>query len=60
MLVGGLLQRFQRSGVEEKGHDLDEIMVLCLYQLVQKYVSLDGHSDSPALKFCAIARKLKV
>jgi len=39
--------------------NLDEIMVLCLYQLVQKDVSFDNHKTVSALKLCANARKFK-
>ena len=45
------------SATAHPHQNLDEIMALCLDQLVQKDVSLDGHSDSPAL--CASARKFK-
>lgn len=91
MLVCGLLQRFQRLGIEEKGHDADEgdavavgpglfvwiaghndlpevvadvteresLLFACFDKLVQKDVSLNGHSDSPTLKLRASARKFK-
>ena len=90
-MVCGLLQRFQRLGVEEKGHDADEgdavavgsglfvwiaghndfpevvadvteresLLFACFDKLVQKDVSLNGHSDSPTLKLRASARKFK-
>ena len=39
--------------------NLDEIMVLCLYQLVQKDVSFDNHKTVSTLKLRANARKFK-
>ena len=45
VLVGGSLQRFQRLGVEEKGHDADEGDAVAVGPGL--FVWIAGHNDLP-------------
>jgi hypothetical protein len=59
MLLEEIEEKKTLAATSHTHQNLNEIMALCFDKLVQKDVSLNGHSDSPALRLRASARKFK-